>query len=56
MELQTRNALTRGYALVGSPVAMAAWICDKFLRWTDGRGKSPVGAETIIDRDFCSIQ
>ena len=52
MELQTREPLTLGYTLIDSPVAMAAWICDKFLRWTDGRGRGPAGAEAIIGRHF----
>lgn len=52
MEIQSREPLMVGYALAGSPVAMAAWICDKFLRWADGRGKGPAGAEAVIGRDF----
>lgn len=36
---------TIGYALVDSPVALAAWIVEKFASWTDGGG-SPEGALT----------
>jgi hypothetical protein len=36
---------TIGYALVDSPVALAAWIIEKFRGWTDGGG-SPEGALT----------
>jgi pimeloyl-ACP methyl ester carboxylesterase len=30
---------TIGYALVDSPVALAAWIMEKFWGWTDSRGR-----------------
>lgn len=52
MDLQSREPVTTGYLLAGSAVAMAAWTCDKFLRWTDGRGKGPARAEAIIGRSF----
>jgi len=52
MDLQSRETATAGYLLAGSAVAMAAWICDKFLRWTDDRGKGPARAEAIIGRSF----
>jgi pimeloyl-ACP methyl ester carboxylesterase len=52
MELQTRETLTFAYALADSPVGTAAWICDKFLRWTDGRGGGPEAAEAILTREF----
>lgn len=52
MEIQTKEPLTLGYALADSPVAMAAWICSRFLRWADGRSKGSEGAEAIIGRHF----
>lgn len=52
MEIQTREPLTLGCALADSPVAMAGWICNRFLRWTDGRGCGTGGAQTAIGRGF----
>lgn len=52
MELQTRETLTLAYGLADSPVGAAAWICDKFLRWTDARGAGCQGAESVLGRQF----
>jgi pimeloyl-ACP methyl ester carboxylesterase len=52
MQMQTRETLTLAYCLADSPVGAAAWICDKFLRWTDGRGAGYQGAESILGREF----
>jgi pimeloyl-ACP methyl ester carboxylesterase len=38
---------TVGYALVDSPVALAAWIVEKFWAWTDGDGHP----ENALTRD-----
>lgn len=38
---------TIGYALVDSPVALAAWIIEKFWAWTDHDGD----LETVLTRD-----
>ncbi|MFB3739264.1 MAG: epoxide hydrolase family protein, partial [Candidatus Velamenicoccus archaeovorus] len=46
MEHATRPQ-TIGYALVDSPVALAAWILEKFWSWTDHDGD----LETVLTRD-----
>ena len=42
---------TIGYALVDSPVALAAWIVEKFLAWTDNDGhpEDAVPRRAIVD-------
>jgi hypothetical protein len=42
---------TIGYALVDSPVALAAWIVEKFLAWTDNDGhpEDAVSRRAIVD-------
>jgi pimeloyl-ACP methyl ester carboxylesterase len=42
---------TIGYALVDSPVALAAWIAEKFLAWTDNDGhpEHAVSRRAIVD-------
>ncbi|AGZ44972.1 epoxide hydrolase family protein [Actinoplanes friuliensis] len=44
-EMSTRPQ-TIGYALVDSPVALAAWILEKFEAWTDGE---PISRDALID-------
>jgi epoxide hydrolase len=46
MEHSTRPQ-TIGYALVDSPVALAAWIIEKFWAWTDSDGHP----ENVLTRD-----
>lgn len=42
---------TIGYALVDSPVALCAWIVEKFWSWTDHDGDlaSVIGTEELLD-------
>jgi pimeloyl-ACP methyl ester carboxylesterase len=44
---QATRPQTIGYALVDSPVALAAWIVEKFWSWTDHDGD----LESVIPRD-----
>jgi pimeloyl-ACP methyl ester carboxylesterase len=46
--IQSTRPQTIGYALVDSPVALLAWIMDKFREWTHPRHVLP---DEIIDRD-----
>jgi pimeloyl-ACP methyl ester carboxylesterase len=42
---------TIGYALVDSPVALCAWIVEKFWAWTDGDGhpEDAIGRDALLD-------
>jgi pimeloyl-ACP methyl ester carboxylesterase len=42
---------TIGYALVDSPVALCAWIVEKFWAWTDcdGHPENAVGRDALLD-------
>jgi pimeloyl-ACP methyl ester carboxylesterase len=44
---QSTRPQTIGYALVDSPVALAAWVIEKFWSWTDHDGS----LETVLTRD-----
>jgi pimeloyl-ACP methyl ester carboxylesterase len=46
--IQSTRPQTIGYGLVDSPVALLAWIMDKFREWTHPRHVLP---DEIIDRD-----
>jgi pimeloyl-ACP methyl ester carboxylesterase len=46
--IQSTRPQTLGYGLVDSPVALLAWIMDKFREWTYPRHVLP---DEIIDRD-----
>jgi epoxide hydrolase len=46
--IQSTRPQTVGYALVDSPVALLAWIMDRFREWTHPRHTLP---DEIIDRD-----
>src|SRR5262249_47976373 len=37
--IQGTRPLTLGYGLNDSPAGLAAWVIDKFLAWSDPRGK-----------------
>jgi len=47
-QLQASDPLTVSYALMDSPVGLAAWIIDKFLLWADSRTHAP---EHVFDLD-----
>ena len=47
-QLQAFDPLTLSYALMDSPVGLAAWIIDKFLLWADSRTHAP---EHVFDLD-----
>ncbi len=40
---------TIGYALVDSPVALGAWIAEKFATWSDGDGLTGVPRDRLLD-------
>jgi pimeloyl-ACP methyl ester carboxylesterase len=44
---QSTRPQTVGYGLVDSPVALCAWIIEKFWSWTDGQGDP----ENVLTRD-----
>jgi pimeloyl-ACP methyl ester carboxylesterase len=44
---QATRPQTIGYALVDSPVALAAWVIEKFWSWTDHEGE----LERVLTRD-----
>jgi pimeloyl-ACP methyl ester carboxylesterase len=46
--IQSTRPQTIGYGLVDSPVALLAWIMDKFREWTHPRHVLP---DEIVDRD-----
>ena len=48
---QSTRPQTIGYALVDSPVGLAAWIYEKTWAWTDnqGRPEDALGRDTILD-------
>jgi pimeloyl-ACP methyl ester carboxylesterase len=46
--IQSTRPQTLGYGLVDSPVALLAWIMDKFREWTHPRHVLP---DEIVDRD-----
>ncbi|TWT01651.1 alpha/beta fold hydrolase [Reyranella sp. CPCC 100927] len=46
-QIQATRPQTIGYALVDSPVGLAAWIYEKFHAWTDNKGDP----ETALTRD-----
>lgn len=46
-QLQTTRPQTTGYLLSDSPVALAAWIYEKFQAWTDNAG----APEEALTRD-----
>ena len=46
--IQSTRPQTIGYGLVDSPVALLAWIMDKFREWTHPRHALP---DEVIDRD-----
>ncbi|TWF79217.1 pimeloyl-ACP methyl ester carboxylesterase [Pseudonocardia hierapolitana] len=46
--IQSTRPQTMGYGLVDSPVALLAWIMDKFREWTHPRHVLP---DEIVDRD-----
>jgi len=46
--IQSTRPQTLGYGLVDSPVALLAWIMDKFREWTHPRHALP---DEVIDRD-----
>ncbi|WP_166907337.1 epoxide hydrolase family protein [Mycobacterium sp. DL440] len=43
-QLQAFDPLTLSYALMDSPVGLAAWVTDKFLHWADTRHRAPESA------------
>ena len=49
--LQSTRPQTIGYALVDSPLALAAWIYEKMWAWTDnaGRPEDALSRDTILD-------
>jgi pimeloyl-ACP methyl ester carboxylesterase len=40
-QLQASDPLTISYALMDSPVGLAAWVIEKFLHWSDSRTHGP---------------
>ena len=48
---QATRPQTIGYALVDSPVALAGWIYEKMMTWTDnqGRPEDALSRDTILD-------
>lgn len=46
-KIQSTRPQTIGYGLVDSPIALAAWIIEKFHRWTDCGGD----VESVLTRD-----
>lgn len=48
-QLQAFDPVTLSYALMDSPVGLAAWVIDKFLHWADTRDHNP---ETLFDWDL----
>jgi len=48
---QSTRPQTIGYALVDSPVALAAWIYEKMMTWTDNRGhpEDAISRDAILD-------
>jgi pimeloyl-ACP methyl ester carboxylesterase len=46
--IQSTRPQTLGYGLVDSPVALLAWVMDKFREWTHPRHVLP---DEIVDRD-----
>ena len=40
---------TIGYALVDSPVALCAWVIEKFWAWTDGSPEEVIGRDALLD-------
>jgi len=48
ISIQSTRPQTLAHGLVDSPVALLAWLMDKFREWTHPRSALP---ETVIDRD-----
>lgn len=50
-KIQSTRPQTIGYALVDSPIALAAWIYEKMWAWThnDGRPEDALSRDTILD-------
>lgn len=46
---QSTRPQTIGYGLVDSPVALCAWIVEKFLAWTDGELFEVIGRDRFLD-------
>lgn len=51
MAAQMTRPQTIGYGLVDSPVALAAWILEKFWSWTDcgGHPENAIGRDDLLD-------
>jgi pimeloyl-ACP methyl ester carboxylesterase len=47
--IQSTRPQTIGYGLVDSPIALAAWILDKFAAWTDGPDFGDIHVDRLID-------
>lgn len=47
--IQSTRPQTIGYGLVDSPIALAAWILDKFAAWTDGPDFGGVSVDRLLD-------
>ena len=52
---QSTRPQTIGYGLVDSPVALAAWIYEKFYFWTDTEGKPEANLNTDLVLDNIMI-
>lgn len=47
--IQSTRPQTIGYGLVDSPIALAAWILDKFAAWTDGPDFGDIHVDRLLD-------